>query len=93
MEMLQNKVPKINATTLEPTACPSDPVNEWYPPRHGNLYAALGSSGRLAALLAGCYKYMFVSNSDNLGATLDLKILAHFAKTNASFMMEYCERT
>lgn len=36
---------------------------------------------------------MFVSNSDNLGATLDLKILTHFAQTDASFMMECCERT
>ena len=36
---------------------------------------------------------MFVSNSDNLGATLDLQILTHFAKTDAPFMMECCERT
>ncbi len=36
---------------------------------------------------------MFVSNSDNLGATLDLKILSHFAATDAPFMMECCERT
>lgn len=36
---------------------------------------------------------MFVSNSDNLGATLDLKILTHFATTDAPFMMECCERT
>lgn len=36
---------------------------------------------------------MFVSNSDNLGATLDLKILTHFATTDASFMMECCQRT
>ena len=36
---------------------------------------------------------MFVSNSDNLDATLDLKILAHFAKTDVSFMMECCECT
>ena len=45
------------------------------------------------ALLAAGYKYMFVSNSDNLGATLDLKILTHFASTGAPFMMECCERT
>jgi phosphoglucomutase len=57
------------------------------------LYAALIGSGRLDALLAAGYKYMFVSNSDNLGATLDLKILTHFAATDASFMMECCERT
>ena len=36
---------------------------------------------------------MFVSNSDNLGASLDLQILTHFAKTDAPFMMECCERT
>ncbi len=36
---------------------------------------------------------MFVSNSDNLGATLDLKILTHFAKEDAPFMMECCSRT
>jgi UDP-N-acetylglucosamine pyrophosphorylase len=36
---------------------------------------------------------MFVSNSDNLGATLDLKILTHFAGVDAPFMMECCEHT
>jgi phosphoglucomutase len=36
---------------------------------------------------------MFVSNSDNLGATLDLDILTYFAKADAPFMMECCERT
>ncbi len=36
---------------------------------------------------------MFVSNSDNLGATLCLKILTHFATVDAPFMMECCERT
>jgi len=93
LEMLQNKVPKLDAKTYEPATCASDPSNEWCPPGHGDLYAALVGSGRLAALLKGGYKYMFVSNSDNLGATLDLKILTHFATTNASFMMECCERT
>ena len=36
---------------------------------------------------------MFVSNSDNLGASLDMAILTYFAKSNAPFMMECCERT
>ena len=36
---------------------------------------------------------MFVSNSDNLGATMDVKILTHFATTEAPFMMECCVRT
>ena len=36
---------------------------------------------------------MFVSNSDNLGASLDLQILTYFAEKDASFLMECCERT
>merc|ERR1719277_2945375 len=38
-------------------------------------------------------KYMFVSNSDNLGATMDLKLLTYFAASKAPFMMEVAERT
>lgn len=45
------------------------------------------------SLLADGYKYMFVSNSDNLGASLDLGILTYFAEKDASFLMECCERT
>ena len=93
LEMLQNKVPKLDATTFKPAEDPNNPSNEWCPPGHGDLYAALVGSGRLDALLADGVKYMFVSNSDNLGATLDLKILAHFATSDASFMMECCQRT
>ena len=36
---------------------------------------------------------MFVSNSDNLGATLDSDILAYFATSKLPFLMEVCERT
>jgi len=50
-------------------------------------------SGTLDKLLAGGFKYMFVSNSDNLGATMDVKILTHFVKTGAPFMMEVAQRT
>ena len=38
-------------------------------------------------------KYMFVSNSDNLGATLDLDLLSYFASHNLPFLMECCTRT
>lgn len=93
LEMMQNKVPKIDATTFEPALCASNPENEWCPPGHGDLYAALVGSGRLDALLAGGFKYMFVSNSDNLGATLDMSILTHFAQVDTPFMMECCLRT
>jgi UDP-N-acetylglucosamine pyrophosphorylase len=50
-------------------------------------------SGALEKLREKGFKYMFVSNSDNLGATMDLKILTHFANSGAPFMMEVADRT
>ena len=78
---------------LQPATCESNPENEWCPPGHGDLYAALVGSGHLDRLVKDGYKYMFVSNSDNLGASLDMTILTYFAQKDASFMMECCERT
>eukprot|EP00640_Fibrocapsa_japonica_P000360 CAMPEP_0113939520 /NCGR_PEP_ID=MMETSP1339-20121228/5813_1 /TAXON_ID=94617 /ORGANISM="Fibrocapsa japonica" /LENGTH=552 /DNA_ID=CAMNT_0000943037 /DNA_START=19 /DNA_END=1677 /DNA_ORIENTATION=+ /assembly_acc=CAM_ASM_000762 len=93
LELLQNKVPKVNSETLEPAVCLSDARNEWCPPGHGDLYAALYGSGKLQALLDAGITYMFVSNSDNLGATLDLDLLTWFARSNKPFLMEVCNRT
>ena len=36
---------------------------------------------------------MFVSNSDNLGATMDLKLLTWFAESGKPFAMECAQRT
>lgn len=60
---------------------------EWCPPGHGDLYAALEGSGTLDKLLADGIKYMFVSNSDNLGAVMDLTLLTHFAESDSPFMV------
>lgn len=58
------------------------------PPGHGDIYPSLLGSGFLDRLLAKGIKYLFVSNSDNLGATLDVDLLAYFAKTDKAFLME-----
>jgi UTP--glucose-1-phosphate uridylyltransferase len=47
----------------------------------------------LEELLGGGYRYAFVSNSDNLGAVLDPRILAWFAASGAPFLMEVADRT
>ena len=93
LEFVQNKAPKVAADDLAPSSWPKSPAHEWCPPGHGDLYAALEGSGKLDALLAAGVKYMFVSNSDNLGATLDLKLLTWFARSAAPFAIEVCERT
>jgi len=92
IEILQSKVPKVDAENLTPAEWPSNPHMEWCPPGHGDLYATLAGSGTLEMLMNKGYKYMFVSNSDNLGATMDLDVLAYFAQKDVPFMMEVCER-
>merc|ERR1719251_672349 len=93
LEFVQNKAPKVTKSDLTPASWPKEPSHEWCPPGHGDLYPAMLGSGALDKLLKKGFKYMFVSNSDNLGATMDLKILTHFAKSQAPFMMEVATRT
>ncbi len=93
IELLQNKSPKVDKATLQPASWAANPSLEWCPPGHGDIYAALAGSGMLDALHAAGLRYMFVSNSDNLGATLDLDLLAHFASKDLPFLMECAERT
>jgi UDP-N-acetylglucosamine pyrophosphorylase len=93
LEFQQNKAPKVTKEGLAPASWPAAPSNEWCPPGHGDLYPALVGSGMLDQLVAKGYKYMFVSNSDNLGATMDLKLLTWFAESGADFAMEAAART
>ncbi|MGA0854429.1 MAG: UTP--glucose-1-phosphate uridylyltransferase, partial [Luteolibacter sp.] len=93
VELMQNRIPKIDAATMHPVEWSADPELEWCPPGHGDLYPALVASGWLDRLLAEGVKYAFVSNSDNLGAVMDPKILRYFAESGAPFLMEVTRRT
>lgn len=93
LDFLQNQVPKLQAATLTPVSWPLDPSLEWCPPGHGDLYPSLLSSGLLDQLRARGVRFLFVSNSDNLGATVDARLLRYFAASGSSFLMEVAERT
>ena len=93
LTFVQNKVPKIFADSLEPAHWSKDPSKVWCPPGHGDIYTALQTSGTLDQLLNAGIKYAFISNADNLGATMDLSVLGYFAEQDASFMMEVADRT
>ena len=43
-----------------------------FPPGHGDVYESLYRSGVLDALIRQGKEYVFISNVDNLGATVDL---------------------
>lgn len=93
LEFMQSMVPKVLVEGLIPLEWPAQPDLEWCPPGHGDVYASLAGSGWLDRLLAEGIRYAFVSNSDNLGATLDPALLGWFAESGASFAMEVTRRT
>jgi UTP--glucose-1-phosphate uridylyltransferase len=93
IDFVQNKVPKLRADDLQPASWPDNPALEWAPPGHGDLYTALAGSGMLRTLLERGYRYAFLSNSDNLGAVLEPRILAWFAREQIPFLMEVADRT
>ena len=47
----------------------------WYPPGHGDVYQSFYNSKLLEEFIKQGKKYVFVSNIDNMGATVDLSIL------------------
>ena len=63
------------------------------PPGHGDIYGSLRSSGMLDALLERGFKYAMISNSDNLGATLDPRIAHHVSSQRIPFLMEVVQGT
>ena len=93
IDFVQGRVPKLRADDLTPVDWPDNPRQEWAPPGHGDIYTALVTSGTLEALLDKGYEYAFVSNADNLGAVLDPRIVAWFAREDLPFAMEVTERT
>ncbi len=71
---LSIRYPRVDRETLLPVATSIDgSQNEcWYPPGHGDVYEAFYQSGLLDQFIEQGKEYMFLSNIDNLGATVDL---------------------
>lgn len=90
----QSRYPRISKDSLLPVpATPTDAKECWYPPGHGDVFDALNHSGLLDQLLAQGKEYLFISNIDNLGATVDTTILNHMSHSGAEFIMEVTDKT
>ena len=83
----RTRCPSSTPTTCSRSTWPRDPALEWAPPGHGDLYTALRHLGdaRRRCSTHG-YRYAFVSNSDNLGAVLEPRILAWIAREELPFV-------
>jgi UTP--glucose-1-phosphate uridylyltransferase len=93
LDFVQGKVPKLLADGFEPVSWEPDPALEWAPPGHGDVFTSLATSGTLDTLVERGYEYLFMSNSDNLGAVLEPRILSWFAREELPFLSEVVDRT
>jgi UTP--glucose-1-phosphate uridylyltransferase len=93
LDFMQGRVPKLLEDGFEPVEWKADPSLEWAPPGHGDVYSSLRTSGMLERLLDEGYRYLFLSNSDNLGAVLEPRILEWFAREGFPFLSESTDRT
>jgi UTP--glucose-1-phosphate uridylyltransferase len=92
-DFMQSMVPKLDAESRTPVSWSKQPALEWNPPGHGDIYGALRGSGMLATLLEQGFRHAMISNSDNLGATLDPRIAGFVAAQEIPFLMEVVEGT
>ena len=93
LDFLQSQEPKLLASDLTPVSWPADPRLEWCPPGHGDIYPSLLGSGVLDLIVEQGYRYLAVSNGDNLGAAPDARIAGWFASTGAPYAAEVTPRT
>lgn len=92
VDFMQHRFPRIR----EADGLPLETANErdgWAPPGHGDLYLALQASGMLEALLRRGVRWAFLSNADNLSASLHPAILGLMASEGYEFLMEVTPKT
>lgn len=88
---LQDRLPRLDAKNK--TIFKLNNQIDWCPPGHGNCYLSLVHSGLLDELISEGKDYVFISNSDNIGASLDPIILGYMIKSKKEFLMEVASRT
>ncbi len=89
----QNKYPRIEEDSLDPLEESKFGREAWYPPGHGDFYRCFYDQGLLDDLLAQGKEILFMSNADNLGATLDERILHYMLDQDVPFLMEMTAKT
>lgn len=93
MTFQQNQFPRLRKDSLLPLSVKKYGVQSSYPPGHGDFYQSIAKTGILDTLIKQGKKYMFIANADNLGASIDLKILSKMKQTGSPFIMEVTDKT
>lgn len=88
---IQNEYPRIHADNLVPLNTGKE--EDWCPAGHGDFYISFYESGLLDTLLNLGYRWVFISNIDNLCADISPVILGMMIEHGHDFMMEVTRKT
>lgn len=101
ISFVQGRFPKLDRATMSPVSEKEYGAEAFNPGGHGAIYTALQtetikqdgrSKSMLEFLISSGIEWLFVSNSDNLGATADPVLLGYAIENKLPFMMEVAER-
>ncbi|KAL5208123.1 hypothetical protein ABZP36_032558 [Zizania latifolia] len=94
IQLMQSQYPRVVADEFLPWPTKGKTCKDgWYPPGHGDIFPSLMNSGKLDLLLSQGKEYVFIANSDNLGAIVDMKILNHLIHKQNEYCMEVTPKT
>lgn len=101
LHMVQHRFPRLQINKTLKTSPNQHPLplgplygdDRFNPSGHGDVYYTLNRSGVLQQLIDEGKTYVFISNSDNLGAIPDPNILSYLTKHDIPFLIEVTERT
>jgi len=89
----QSEHPYMYKDTLAPFPKSKEKVDCWYPPGSGEVFAALHRCGLLEEFQKQGKEFLFISNVENLGASVDLKLLNCLSSTkDLDFLLEVTNR-
>ncbi len=88
----QHRAPRLDAESYLPLGGTFGD-DRWCPPGHGDIYTALHSTGLIHKLIKRGFRYAFVTNIDNCGATVCDEIVGYMNAKRLSFVMEVTQRT
>ncbi|MEN8200209.1 MAG: UTP--glucose-1-phosphate uridylyltransferase [Thermodesulfobacteriota bacterium] len=91
MNFIQNEYPRLLARDM--SILQSNTEEDWCPSGHGDFYISFYESGLLDKLLKLGYRWVFISNIDNLCADISPQILGMMIDGGHDFMMEVTRKT
>ncbi|WP_051309547.1 UTP--glucose-1-phosphate uridylyltransferase [Desulfogranum japonicum] len=91
LNFIQNEYPRLLVKGMSPLDTGGE--EDWCPAGHGDFYISFYESGLLDKLLQLGYRWVFISNIDNLCADISPAILGMMIDNGHDFMMEVTRKT